>query len=184
MDLEDFEIVNLKNKDSQLRIGGVISSVKLLFDKRNNQWAIITLERMSSKAEIFVFHDLYDNKKSLIKENNIIFVSGKISNRQSSEDDVLKIIANDIIEMKSIRSKMTKHIHIKLTYNQTSKELIDNMKSLISEYSGNCRFVLNLESSSGHCHKVVSDQYYVSSNVEFIIKLRDLLGLENVWVGS
>ena len=97
MDLEDFEISNLKNKNSHLRIGGVISSVKLLFDKRNNQWAIITLERMSSKAEIFVFHDLYEAKKSLIKENNIVFISGKISNRQSSEDDVLKIVSNGYV---------------------------------------------------------------------------------------
>ncbi len=184
MDLEDFEIINLNNKNSHLKIGGVISSVKLLFDKRNNQWAIITLERMSSKAEIFVFHDLYEAKKSLIKENNIIFISGKISNRQSSEDDVLKIVSSDIIDMKSVRAKMSKHIHVRLTYDQTSKKLIDNIKSLISEYTGHCRFILNVESSSGHCHRVVSDRYYVSPNVEFIIKLRDLLGSDNVWVGS
>ena len=79
---------------------------------------------------------------------------------------------------------MSKHIHVRLTYDQTSKKLIENIKSLISEYTGHCRFILNVESSSGHCHRVVSDRYYVSPNVEFIIKLRDLLGSDNVWVGS
>ena len=55
MDLQDFETVDNMMKDSGVRLGGIISSIKLLFDKRNNQWAILTLERLSSKAEIFIF---------------------------------------------------------------------------------------------------------------------------------
>lgn len=184
IDLQDFEIINRINKDSQLRIGGVISNIKLLFDKKNNQWSILTLERMSSKAEIFVFHDLYERRKELIKENNIIFISGKISNRQSDEDEVLKIIADDIIEMKFVRTKMSKHINIRLSYSERKKETIVAIKSLAKEHSGNCRLILNVESSKGNVHRVVSDQYYVSSDIEFITQLRDLLGFDNVWIGA
>ena len=61
---------DVKGKNSELRLGGLVSSSKILFDKRNNQWAIITLERMSSKAEIFIFSDLFNKVKDLIHENN------------------------------------------------------------------------------------------------------------------
>ena len=85
--------------------------------------------------------------------------------------------------MKSVRSKLSKHINIKITFDMKNQGIIDSIKSLISEFSGNCRFILNVESSSGHCHRIVSDKYYVSHRIEFIKKLRDLLGAHNVWIG-
>ena len=73
---------------------------------------------MKSKAEIFVFSDLYNLKKDLLEENSMVFVTGKLSNRQSEDDDVLKIIADDIIDISRVRSKLSKHIHVKINYNQ------------------------------------------------------------------
>ena len=117
-DLKDFEIITNNRKNGELRVGGIISSSKVLFDKRNNQWAIVTLDRMKSKAEIFVFSDLYSSKKSILEDNSLVFIIGKLSNRQSEDDDVLKIIADDIIDLKRVRNTLSKHIHIKIGYDQ------------------------------------------------------------------
>ena len=123
----------------------MISNIKLLFDKRNNQWAIITLERMSSKSEIFVFSDLYNQKKELLIENSLIFITGKLSNRQSDNDDVLKIIAEDIINMKHARDKFSKHIHVKISYDENNPKILNSIKSLVVSNKGSCRFILNIE---------------------------------------
>ena len=183
-DLTDFEISSVKGKDSELRLGGLISSSKLLFDKRNNQWAIITLERMSSKAEIFIFSDLYNQVKDLIHENSLIFVSGKLSNRQSEYDDVLKIIADDIIDIKRVRDKLSRHINVKLSYNQGNKDILSKIHSIAHSNKGHCRFVLNIESSTGYIQRIVSNDLNVSSSIELINQLRELLGDENVWIDS
>ncbi len=184
MDLKDFEISSVKGKDSELRLGGLISSSKLLFDKRNNQWAIITLERMSSKAEIFIFSDLYNQVKDLIHENSLIFVSGKLSNRQSEYDDVLKIIADDIIDIKRVRDKLSRHINVKLSYNQGNKDILSKIHSIAHSNKGHCRFVLNIESSTGYIQRMVSNDLNVSSSLELINQLRALLGDDNVWIDS
>ena len=183
-DLKDFEITNISAKDTNLRIGGIISSIKLLFDKRNNQWAIVTLDRMSARSEIFIFNDLYEQKKDLIKDNALLFISGKISNRQSDDDDVLKIIAEDIIDMNQVRSKFSKHIHIKIEYNQSDNSILNSIQSLAQSNKGNCRLILNIETSSGYINKMVSQDLHVSHSANFIQSLRKILGDKNVWIAS
>ena len=184
MDLQDFEIEENKTKDGELRLGGIISSIKLLFDKRNNQWAILTLERLTSKAEIFIFSENYNRIKDLITENNIVFIRGKLSNRQTEYDDVLKIIADDVIDMKKVRQKLSRHIHIKVPYTQLDKNILSSVRILAEQNKGQCRFVINVEASSGYMQKIVSDDLYVSSDTEFISQLRKLIGQDNVWVQS
>jgi len=183
-DLKDFEITSSKGKNAELRLGGLISSSKLLFDKRNNQWAIITLERMASKAEIFIFSDLYDRVKELIHDNSMIFVIGKLSNRQSEYDDVLKVIANDVIDIKKVRNKLSRHINVKLRYDQRNKNILSNIHSIAESHKGSCRFVLNVESSTGFVQRIASSDLNVSSSLQFVSELRELLGDENVWVAS
>ena len=184
LDLKDFEISKVKGKDSNLRLGGLISSSKLLFDKRNNQWAIITLERMSSKAEVFIFSDLFNQVKDLIHENSMIFVTGKLSNRQSEYDDVIKIIADDVIDIKRVRNKLSRHINIKLSYDKANKEILSKIHNIAKSSKGHCRFILNIESSTGYVQRVVSNDLNVSPDLEFIQKLREILGDENVWIDS
>ena len=184
LDLKDFEISTAKGKDPDLRVGGLISSSKLLFDKRNNQWAIITLERMSSKAEVFIFSDLFNQVKDLLHENSMIFVTGKLSNRQSEYDDVIKIIADDIIDIKRVRDKLSRHINVKLSYDKASKEILSKIHNIAKSSKGHCRFILNIESSNGYVQRVVSNDLNVSPNLEFIQKLREVLGDENVWIDS
>ena len=183
-DFKDFEILSSKSKDSELRVGGLISNVKLLFDKRNNQWAIVTLDRFSSRSEIFIFSDLYNSKKDLIQENGIVFVSGKLSNRQSDEDDVLKIIADDIVDIRNVRDKFSKHIHVKISYDQNDPKILNSIKSLAETHKGRCRFILNVEASNGYIQKLVSQDLNVSSKSHFVQGLRDIVGDDNVWIGS
>ncbi len=182
--MQDFEITNISSKNSDLRIGGIISSIKLLFDKRNNQWAIITLDRMSTRSEIFIFNDLYEQRKDLIQDNALLFISGKLSNRQSDDDDVLKIIAEDIINMNQVRAKFSKHIHIKIEYHHNDNSILNSIKSLAQSNQGNCRLILNIETSSGYIHKIVSQDLNVSPSADFIQSLRDILGEKNVWIAS
>ena len=58
------------------------------------------------------------------------------------------------------------------------------LKSITNSNKGHCRFVLNIESSTGYVQRVVSNDLHVNSSLELIHQLRELLGDENVWVDS
>ena len=183
-DLADFEIDTNKGRDTTYRMGGIITDIKELFDKRNNKWSIVTLDRLSSKAEIFIFSDLYNKINHLIHDNKLIFVVGKLSNRQAEDDNILKIIADDVIDMKDVRHKFSRHINVKIPYDKDNKELLESIKSLVSSNLGTCRFIINIESSTGYMQRMVSKDLNVSSDLEFILAMRKIVGNDNVWIDS
>ena len=138
---------------------------------------------MLDKAEVFIFSDVFNQIKDLLVENNLLFITGKLSNRQN-EDDILKIIADDIIPMKNARAKLTRHVNIKIPHSQNDKNILNSIKSLTDLNKGNCRFVLNIETSSGYLQRMVAENIKVSHKLDFIIKLRELMGFDNVWIDS
>ena len=101
-----------------------------------------------------------------------------------SELYCLKIIADDVIDIKRVRDKLSRHINVKLSYDKASKEILSQVHSIAKSSKGHCRFILNIESSNGYMQRVVSNDLNVSPSLEFIQKLRDILGHENVWIDS
>ena len=103
---------------------------------------------------------------------------------QSDEDDVLKIIADDIVDIRNVRDKFSKHIHVKISYDQNDPKILNSIKSLAETHKGRCRFILNVEASNGYIQKLVSQDLNVSSKSHFVQGLRDIVGDDNVWIGS
>ena len=54
------ELSRLKMNDNIVRTGGIIVNKKLLYDKKNQPWAIIELSNQISKVEIFIFAKEYE----------------------------------------------------------------------------------------------------------------------------
>ena len=104
--------------------------------------------------------------------------------KRQEYDDVLKIIADDIIDIKRVRDKLSRHINVKLSYNQGNKDILSKIHSIAHSNKGHCRFVLNIESSTGYIQRMVSNDLNVSSSLELINQLRALLGDDNVWIDS
>ena len=87
--------INEKNIGKIVKIGGLISKVKKIITKNNKPMFFLNLEDLSGKIEIVVFPNLIERNPNIFEENKIVFISGKVDNR----DNVLKIICNEIEEI-------------------------------------------------------------------------------------
>jgi len=103
--LEPFKMVAINNissikeksKDSKVKTRGVITKIKAIYTKKNNsKMAFITLEDESNKIEGVLFPKIYENFSKLLKENQPIYVEGKIS-----EKDNDKSILIDFVDIKA-----------------------------------------------------------------------------------
>ena len=77
----------------EVRIAGIITSVKKKYTKNNKIMAFVTIEDLYGSAEIIVFEPTYMKSQNILVEENIVMINGRISIR---EDDATKIVANDI----------------------------------------------------------------------------------------
>lgn len=166
--------------DEKVRIGGLVCEIKKHFDKKNRQMAFFQLECLGGHAEILVFSSTYARYKDLIKKDAIVFVSGRPTDKSDFSD--LKIIAEEIIPIETARDYFAKRVNIRVETEHMTPDDVDQLYKVASEYSGRCGLLFHLISSDGKRQRVFVHNIKVSSGKEFLGKLRDTYGKENVWV--
>jgi DNA polymerase-3 subunit alpha len=78
-----------------IKVGGVISSVKKIITKTGRPMLFVNLEDSTNRIEVVVFPSTMENYPNLLQENKIVFIKGKVDNR----DNVPKIICNTVEEI-------------------------------------------------------------------------------------
>ena len=172
---------NNKYNSEFVQIGGIISNVNLRYDKNGNQWAILALETYSGSMQVYVFHNTYLDYLNFIYEDNIIFIRGKIGN-QSDGNQVNQIIANQIYSGDGIKNKLTKKINIKIDYTVNQKDLLEQLKTIFLTNKGEYPVVFHMLSSQSRSQKIISKNFLVNNDTDFLVKLRTLFGKNNVWI--
>jgi len=79
----------------QIRVGGVISSIKKILTKKGQPMLFLKLEDLTDKTEVVVFPALVERNPEVLQENKIVFVQGRVDNGR----DAPKIIAENIEEI-------------------------------------------------------------------------------------
>ena len=95
---EDVMNISVKERErftdgQDVKIAGIITSVKKKYTKNNKLMAFVTLEDLYGTAEIIVFESTYLKAQDILIEENIVTIDGRLSIR---EDEETKIVAKDI----------------------------------------------------------------------------------------
>ena len=91
---EGQELEGNSYKDGQqVKIAGIITSVKKKFTKNNKMMAFITVEDLYVQVEVIAFDNCYHESSSVLMEDTIVLVDGRLSVR---EDEETKIVAREI----------------------------------------------------------------------------------------
>ena len=172
---------NNKYNSEFVQIGGIIANVNLRYDKNGNQWAILSLDTYSGSMQVYVFHNTYLDYLNFIYEDNIVFIRGKIGN-QSESNQVNQIIANKIYSGDGIKNKLTKKINIKIDYTVNQKDLLGQLKTIFLTNKGEYPVVFHMLSSQSRSQKIISKNFLVNNDTDFLVKLRTLFGKNNIWI--
>ena len=130
----EFNNGNYESSQSNFRDGqnvtyaGIITSVKKKYTKNNKLMAFVTIEDLYGQAEIIVFDSCYQNYSSILMEENIVLVEGRLSIR---EDEEPKIVARTISPFAEIRSKV-----FELDITDANEETKNRLKGAIHFFQG------------------------------------------------
>ena len=130
----EFNNGNYESSQSNFRDGqnvtyaGIITSVKKKYTKNNKLMAFVTIEDLYGQAEIIVFDSCYQNCSSILMEENIVLVEGRLSIR---EDEEPKIVARTISPFAEIKSKV-----FELDITDANEETKNRLKGAIHFFQG------------------------------------------------
>ncbi|MGB9808623.1 MAG: OB-fold nucleic acid binding domain-containing protein, partial [Caldanaerobacter sp.] len=138
------------------------------FTKNGNIMAFVTLEDMYGTVEIIVFPTVYERYSSLIKEDKIVLVKGKVSLKEEEEPKIL------CDEIKLLSEVIVKKLYI----NMEDSSKIEEVKEVLKKAPGNMPVVLKVNSKLLAANR----DLWVNGSEKLIEELEGIVGKENVKV--
>jgi DNA polymerase-3 subunit alpha len=197
----DFTDPKAAQKLELLKLGGMVNAPKIHHTRKGLPMAFFTLEGLLGNAEVVVFSDLYSKAKDFLTKDSPIFVIGRLSNKSSNGNTAddnsagekldLKILAEDIFPLDQIRTRIGKHLNIRLPQQLVDTELTKKIHDLTYANRGasELRFYIIDESyADGQGPKILqrirSTALRVAPSDSLLANLRQLLGDKNVWLSE
>ena len=161
------EIPDLQD-GKQVTIAGIITSVKKKYTKNNTIMAFVTIEDLHGQAEIIVFDSCYQNASSLLINDSIVLIEGRLSVR---EDDEPKIVARSIKEFAEIKRKI-----FEVDITNLAEEQKEKLKGAIRFFSGD-RNNIPMQIKNGEKVDAIRGGIYITP--EILIQFQEIVGEQN-----
>jgi DNA polymerase-3 subunit alpha len=164
---------NSKVKDGDMVIiGGIITEISRKITKNNANMAFIKLEDLYAAMEVVVFPKTYEKCKSLIEEDGIVLVKGRVSMK---EDEKPKLLCESLDSLLNVTSEK---LYIQIEEEGVIKEELQDLKMILAQYKGNMPVYLCTKKER---RKFMLDRdYWAQNDTELLSYLRKRFGDENV----
>ena len=143
-DLKAFAIPLAEVQDAQdgtrITVGGLITRISTLTDRRGQRFAFVTLEDLTGKGDVALFSEAYGAYQDLLRENSAVLIEGQVSIRNAR----VGVQATRVIPLEDARQKLTKAVNLMLPYDEVRPALLNELRGVFDRYLGDCELLLHL----------------------------------------
>ena len=154
-------------------IGGIVSQKKNFITKNNSMMAFLTIEDLFGSLECIVFPTTFEKYSSLIEEDSIILIKGRLS---TSEDEEAKLLCETIMDLKEYSDDK---LYLKIAKDQDFTKIFSKLKNILVRYSGNSPVLVYIEKDN-RTLKAQRNLWVDIKNNELLVELKNFLGPECV----
>lgn len=159
--------------NSNVVIGGMITSKKVKTTKTNQIMAFITIEDLVGTVEVLVFPKIYEKNRPSFTEENKVFVRGRAS---IGDDPVGKLICEEVIPFTDIPNELWLQFENQAFY----ESHIDDVMAALRDSDGKDRVIMYLKEERKM--RRLSENWAVLAGPDLLGRLYRILGEKNVKV--
>ena len=142
---------------------------------------ILSIDDSSGAIEVIIYPDVYDKYKDMLKENEILFVTGNISIDEYNGS--LSIKASSVVDIDFARQNYSKKIELLITSDKTNDQTIKKLMSILEPHkNGKCPLIIKCISKQHIVPLSLDEQWHINPTSVLINNLTKLLGSENIIV--
>ncbi len=162
--------------NTKIIVGGIINQVKQITTKNDRAMAFLTIEDESGEAEVIVFPNIYQDSNSLIQEDEVILVKGKVEDEKIIADSVVDLSSQDVLKQAKKSNKKTE-LHLQLEKYKISQHnrVLRKLNQLLLENKGQSQVYLHLIIAKKRVIIKLSAEYKVVINKDLE---KGLVGLD------
>ena len=159
--------------NSNVVIGGMITSKKVKTTKTNQLMAFITVEDLVGTVEVLVFPKIYEKNRQAFTEENKVFIRGRAS---IGDDLVGKLICEEVIPFTDIPNELWLQFENQAFY----ASHIDDVMAALRDSDGKDRVIMYLKEERKM--RRLSENWAVLAGPDLLNRLYKILGEKNVKV--
>lgn len=163
-------------------IVGLMGAIKEITTKKGDKMAFLTLEDLHGSVEVVCFPEAFLKLKQAMEHEGPLWIEGELQREKRDDDDeereaLVKILAKNVMDIKTITNKKAKAIKITLQADKTGPWVLDDIKQLICRYPGEypVRITVSLP-EKGSVVLCLPDRYKTSIHGEFLDEMQRILG--------
>lgn len=170
------ELSGLPDKSST-RIGGILTSVKFLVSKKTQKpYATASIEDLTGSVTLFLINSAYENFKEKLQQNQIVFVTGEISNAEDNP----KIFVREIVPIENAICRFTREVHIKIHLANLNSEKLQRLETVLKSHSGKCPVIFWFIDYSKRIIPVEPhESFFVTPSAELETEIEKLFGADS-----
>jgi DNA polymerase-3 subunit alpha len=166
-------LVDVRQAREQVKLAGVIVSARSQ-NTRRGRMGVVVLDDATAQLELMVFSELYDRKRALLKEDQLLFVVGKV--RYDEFAQRLSISADELMDLTEARSKAAVRLRIELDGAGDAARL----REALSPYrvpgnvngAAGCRVVVSYSNANGTVDVALPEDWRVRPDDRLVADLR------------
>ncbi len=114
---------------SQVAVGGMAASLKVIPTKTGNRMAFLTLEDAEGTAEVVVFPDVFARCETLLQSEVPLIVRGTLER----SEDAGKILAEEILPLSEAPERLTRSVHIQINAALHSRTDLEALRRILGD---------------------------------------------------
>ncbi|MCB1644496.1 MAG: DNA polymerase III subunit alpha [Pseudomonadales bacterium] len=175
-------IVDLRvSKDAQM-IVGLIVSMRTMKSRRGETIAFVTLDDRSSRIEVSVFGELYDENRAKLQKDQLVVIKGVASADEFAGG--LRMRASEILDIVEARQRGIRCLKLSLSGQALEGDFTGRLASLLTPFKGGpgtgCPVSIAYIRPDAQAEVLLGDDWRVSPDDELLQNLRDCYGAEQV----
>ncbi|MBR5421744.1 MAG: DNA polymerase III subunit alpha [Lachnospiraceae bacterium] len=157
----------------RISLGGIVENTKVMYTKKGDTMAFVTIEDMVGQAEVIVFPKTWQQYRSLLGEDSRILIRGRVSLEEEKDG---KLIAESITAF----SEIPRILWLQFTSAAQKEELWQKIKPYLDESDGTD--LIRLYYSDVKKTEELPHNLCVQADPELCKRLAAILGEKNVRV--
>jgi len=166
--------------NGDLFLGGIITSVKTIMDKKGQQMAFVSLEDFQGTTEMVVFSEEYGEYQALLHVDSTVLVRGKLSGNGNGGS--ARFQAEEFVPLSEARERYARAVNVALSSVETKKKDLGKLKKIAKHHEGPCRLLIHVQTAEHGSLVIRSKDLTVAPSDELLSELREVLGKEAVWL--
>jgi DNA polymerase-3 subunit alpha len=160
---------------TEVGLGGVVSTVKGMRDRRGNAMAFFTLEDYTGTIEVIAFSTVYEAARALIHSDTPLLVTGRLDRR---EEEAPKVIAEGVVPLAEAGLSGNRRLEVQVPREKCDPDTLTEVRSLLTQHTGSMPVTITIDTGSSRATLAPRVRVAVSSSL--LEPLNALLGPGNV----